>query len=961
MVSPTPILKTVIPETKTFESHSTKYFILQLLLESLKQIHAYIGQSEKCLTPEKYNTLKRLLSEHIFRNFPSALDILTNWDVTENEIPQDFETFTLPEYLKCSFEVMEYYKKICPLLLETLSNTFDLQNFLNQILEISADETDQSNIKLLFVKAIHIIMDIDSTVFLPNKDIFQYSFPLLLEFYHQSKDSAAREALLDVLKNSSIFESCESEISLWIDGILNVKKFDPKLAEFIIDILKTTYLNNSEYLEKIVEFNVSNDVEIQHNVDDLLQNLIESSGDKTSTTNNIIRHTSFSALVVGLLENGTEYMASKAVKNYVQFVLIGLLHLQTNPDAFTSIISSTKYSEIIPENILKYINDWNQNVEPLEITKFKGQLNIIQDFSTFFLQGNIQTFLEENKNELDTYVDLKLNLLQMCVFYFTNLVKFNTVTEGYLQNCKHYVNFLGKHDNFRNCYIKTILGHPALLQNFSPLQIDKNSGKDISTKFVVDCIQEFEKLSSESILQVFLQPYRSKLLHSVLKAIKKSFKEKYQNKYGSLIQIIETLNLEYEQCVDALNAITNLLENKNIDQENTIYSILMYSLKRFVKLSKEQKESSPLENNVMNILTKYLSELNKSKSNTSEFSEILLAYLEAFPNSTKQVNDQLFESILLKNEFCKNGSALATFLLEQNFNDLSATLKANIENICDKKGLLLPLLEVAVANKFDSLELIYNHFTHSIVKALQKPQKAGQHFEKHYKAVAFLLEQYLPESECMKYLEKIHKYDASETFHAYLLKTIFLKALLTKPDEEKSLEKHVSNCILTFAHLSLHVFKKKTKTEEDWTKLGEITKIFIDFTKKASENLKISEFSFTQVVQNESFQLFCKFCLKFGLSGQSYLIKIFSLLSAFLKYTEEDVGLILEMIVSHSEFLDLILNDESVCKTELLYLILVLCEKFPSVLQRNHVPVLLAAYRATLTPSDRCVLKLLKM
>ncbi|KAL3268218.1 hypothetical protein HHI36_007342 [Cryptolaemus montrouzieri] len=120
---------------------------------------------------------------------------------------------------------------------------------------------------------------------------------------------------------------------------------------------------------------------------------------------------------------------------------------------------------------------------------------------------------------------------------------------------------------------------------------------------------------------------------------------------------------------------------------------------------------------------------------------------------------------------------------------------------------------------------------------------------------------------------------------------------------------------------------------------------------------------FKGVQSNESFKLLIKFCLKYGVSDHEKLLTILQNIITLTcrTFDEEHIKMIVEMLVSHSEFLDVVLSEFHKCKVGILSLLLTVCEQWPQVMARSHVPILLSSFGATLTESDKIALKLLKM
>lgn len=935
-MAPIPILKILFPEDGSFQNRSVKFCVLGLVVRILQSVHNYVTAAEKWVKGDDYNRFKRLISDHIERNFPNIQSIMKDWQLVDEREESKIVQYTAADYLKAAFQLLDYYKDLSPNTLDSLNAVLNLTDLFGTILQLSNSKDTQE----LFVKAVNLVLAIDPSIFLPNKKIFTFVTPVLFDFYHTNRDASSRESLHDLFKNTSLFEGAESEIYVWIDSVRNVKAFDDRLNSFIIQTFKLTYANVNDYLDVISECRADS---IENEIDaDGVKRIIEGFSEENYETTNVnlaIRHVNLSPLILGGLAT-LQKASGKTVMNYFNCVGVLLLHLQTNPDVLTNLFLKSG----LDADVLKYIGSC-KDAESVEL-KMKGNLKVMQDFLAAYFSDNFQSFLESRSVELDVYPDHSLNLLQMTVFHLTNLMKLGKLSETHTKNCLLLLEHLRANNQFGSKHLQTIFSHPVLLRNFSPLKAG------ISTNFIAHAVKIIQK-DFKGEMELFLKAYRNKIVHCVFKAVKKLTKSKHKDDYGDLVQLLEIFELELEQCVKIIENISSLAEKSS----GTVYSILQYCLKVFVRITRDLEIYRPLDAQIFKNLSQYLATLNVEQQQTEVFAENLLDYLTTFPHNLEHIFDGLFCSLVQKVDYCKGNSLLAAFLFGKSSDSVSYrnTILENIENICAKKGLLLPLLDNIKKDDVELLNLIYDKFKDVISRALEKPQKAGQHFQKHYKGAVMLLDVCFPKEQIPQFFAKIQKYDVSEVFHANLLLTLFKKHL-----HENVTEKQALNALLTFIHLALSLLKK-LKKEESFNDIEEIVKVLSTVCDSVSAIETTKTFEFNTLLQNDSFLLFSKFCLKFGISSKAPLLNVLSKLLQLTSFTQEHASDVLEMIGSHSEFLEVVLNEESDQKRELLLLMLVLCEKWPGILQKNHVPLLLASYGATLSECDRCILKMLKL
>lgn len=899
--APTVILKVLVPENYDTFTPIIKYNIMKLLLEMLKSISLYVDFASKYLNAEKFDLLKNLLMEHVARNFPNPELLFKKWDEMQ-DIPEGFEQYDVLDYLSFAIEISIYYEKLCPRLLDNLLNKVDPATLM------MLNDYDGEKRTSVIIKATELFLNLDSNLFLPGRDAFAFVVPLIFKDYFQTKDVLSKDTLKRLFHLSGIFENT-IEVDIWIDSIFFSKKLDDTVVNSIVTALNDVYANIMDYTAELNELRSRVEDKNFANVDDILEAL---SGDvvKRWTKPNL------SPFVLGFLRN---YISAKYIKNYLNSVMINLLHVQTNPALLINIVK--EHESTLLKSTFNYLIQWQMVPVPLENTKNMG---LIEKISKGILLGDAE--------DID-FEDYKINPIYTCVFHMTNLQE---LKENQMEIClKITKKFMRNNEDEA---LEIVLNNSILINNFEIFH--ENEQQKLCTKYVIEIVKDF---NSDHYEKLFAD-LRGKLFASVRRIL---------NEQKPLLNLPEALNaicLDYDHCIHILDVFSA----KEPPQQNVnISEIVLYAIKRVHVLCKT-RNLKLLEDKVISFISSYLTILNKEDQSDGSFSNAFKEYLTDYPHSIENVSMDLFESILKKKEYCKESASLAQLLLKSSKRFLKP-LAENLKNISHTKGLFLPLIGATVLydDKLLSRE-IYETFEQTLTKALQKPHKAGTHFDAHYDGLVTLIDEFFPTENCLFYVEKVHKYETTEIFHVNLLCAIFRKAL-----RESFEEKYLNNSILTLTHLAISILKKKGKTENDWNKIRIVTNTFNDYVKEQiGKDLK--DFSFKQISDNDTFHLYNKFCLKFGLSGRVYLLNLMETFCSFLDLNDETSNLLLDMILTHSDFLDVILNVK-VGKTEVSSLIFILCKRWPNIMQKNHVPILLAAYTATWKRSDRIILRLLKL
>ncbi|XP_067626664.1 nucleolar pre-ribosomal-associated protein 1 [Eurosta solidaginis] len=143
---------------------------------------------------------------------------------------------------------------------------------------------------------------------------------------------------------------------------------------------------------------------------------------------------------------------------------------------------------------------------------------------------------------------------------------------------------------------------------------------------------------------------------------------------------------------------------------------------------------------------------------------------------------------------------------------------------------------------------------------------------------------------------------------------------------------------------------------------------------------------FTKLLKNQHWLNFCKLCLKVGMQSivgddsalehadatHALLLQLLAYLckELYTDYSGEaqstpplvEPAQLFDMICTHSKFFDIVLSArETQVKTQVIHLLYTLALKNPAALSDNQIPIILGAYQAKLTDSDRYALALLQL
>lgn len=927
LVAPVSILKTVIPSDCIYKTPVIKYNVLLLLLEATKALKKYMLAAKTWLKPHDFRSLKNLLIEHMARNFLKVQSVMSDWSSSDA-----FGDYTIAKNLEATLQLLEEYESTCPQLLHNL-NEINLGTFLKDI-DVIPDETKI----VLKINAVKLFVKCEPAMFATETDLFGLVLPLILDYYFKSKDKGAEATLILLIRNTAIFEGCSEEIDVWINAIFDLLSLENSTSVTFVEILRLASKNIFKYLSKMPEFvEASGSTAELSNFTEILENL---EGDATlGSSQLIIKHRSLSPLLLAAFNYLETVELDSNFRSYFSSVLINLLHHQTQPGLFYGIILHESHQKLVPKHVLNYVKAWALG-EKATLNKIK--LEVAQNLSRAFLEGDLKEFLENYEGEFNKRPGLSRSCLNQALFYFTNLNA--ELNENHLKNCEEIIKRLLTDESGLG-----ILENPTLLERFSPLH------QNLSTSFVIDVINYFKSLNLGNALEKHLQQFRGKLVLTLKRVLRKPSKRLHKINY--VFDILEVIGLEHKHCVEVLTYASKV-EVNNLDPEFVPFfcNLITYGLSEILK----SNTFDPLNDEIITSIVQLLTFLNTSFEQYDATSLLAIAkrYFAKYHHQLKEVSGELFESILLKNEISKETASFANFLLSKR-SDFADVFFKHISTVSQKKGLMLSLLSASIRNKASDeiLEAAYNHFKPTILKALQKPNKAGPYFETYNEVIPLLITKFMPLEDCKLYLEKVVKCDSFELFLLQALQAIFMKIL-----EEKDVEEtRISNALLSFIHLTNSGFKKKEKSEDDWKRLEKAFGLIKASISRLLAEEEYKKFPYRSICENSAFELFCKFSLKFGVATNCIFVETLTSFVALIDFEENEARLLLDMLSSHSEFLDVVLAKDSSCKKELLSLILTLCQRWTNLMQRSHVPVFLAAYHATTSSSDQFLLILLQM
>lgn len=882
---------------------------------------------------------------------------------------------TNSEFILNILDLILIYDKIIPESLDPISTTLDSKRMLEKVNKMDIDEKEK-----LMLKITKFLLSADKFAFAPGKPLFHEILNTMFTVYLSSDEILsleARSVLQDILITTGMFEKNIEEIDILLQIILNIGQTDGDITQIFIDLIEDINQKINTYKSTLDSIELNSNIQDEFckiNLVEVFESLNEAENQKYDSVF-IPEKPSLTEFFIGILHFVPENESGNfnLLKNKY---LINLFHLQENPKKFVKIIKDYD----IDDNINKYITKWAESSTNIS-SKIYSKSSLLFKLSKTILS-------DEELNHDDFFDDSALNIsdaisaFNMTLFYMCSLASLDKTIDMNVSKCETILTTLLdlslKKFESKPLYIKflkKLLSHNVVLSSFQPFP-NKNIDKNIFiTKFVLKIIKlHKENNINQSNINYYLLPYKQKTFTSLQQHIKKCGKSKKGMNFTNLEDILSTVSLHKPTVPNLIQKIINLNVTCMVDEESGISSwlkILCFS----INLYTEWNETFSLE--LFKKISLYYSKLILELEitiNLAELEEALFKYLSKNPEFINATPYSVFESIFNIKHVNKSTVKLSCLLLKFNENVLPKFIKIlkNAENM-EKRELVIPLLQSASHhNKFSSetelLQNIYTKYESAIQKIIEKPHKVAQLYTDNCSVIEFIIHNCMSISDCQKIFKKVHKFEVAEIFHINILEAVYYKAISNEENQEKVIT-ILENFLLNILHLSSLSLKKEDVESSLIERLSTCLKNFISAFRVLIQNTNENMQFCKTIIENSNWQNFIKSVLKQSLQTEkeyksSYaLFEVLSLLIDLL-YSEnnDDIKNIFEMTTSHSEFLNVILNNQNqYVKLCLVKLLLVLLQKDASVAKSVHIPIYLSAYHATRSKVDRIILKILNI
>ncbi|KAK2577471.1 hypothetical protein KPH14_003572 [Odynerus spinipes] len=997
---PLPLIKTVIVPSLNHSSMIVRHEGIELLLVMINQMKKFLPAIKSYST--NVLEIKNSIMDYVIKTVPNLNTILKVWTdafivtADENNLMED-DSLSEPskqDHFSTILNVLHAYNDTCPELLDTPLNVQPslLLSGLNNLCDIDDDE-----LIILRIKAIQVLLALDSFEFAPSKDTFTETFLFLCFLINENSSvvsSHAKETVKMILIKTGIFEGCYEQIDIWINGLCNTYNSVEKteIVDWFIKVIKTTTKHMDKYVNMIIEAEEAATDEIvnANKLKDIFQELytIEDRKDKSKNIESFYMQsaTSISPILCCAIHKLKKAPSTVSLQ-YVSYILIHTLHCQVNPEPLIYLIKDIQ--DLQAET---YLFSWSSNNSFTNIPKIFPSMSMMRKLSKALLKDSIiqlnqlfsgdveLTFKYENEEVIINYTlstyEIMI-LLKMTVFYCTNDIRKNTLNEIRFNNYKkviicllHIANATIDQDNFIHMQnvVKTVLYHPIILQHFSLYQ-DDNGIETMITNLILDICEVVTNLCQLPLADLLI-PYKNKALVQIEKIVNKSLRQS-TSAYKNII-LLQQLQFTAEDIVYLLITLSKLKKETFVLENTSNLSICGYIFPKLLQLLCDENaravysEVSKLDRHFVKKVCSYLIFLKSNNvTDIDQWETALQKYLHHFPHNIAGIDTNTFK-LILKSNIEATTVKLISFLLNRNIKFLPSFVQYAVKSANIKENtFILSIIESNLRYEWkqDLIQKLSDSYKDEILHYISHPAESKKWIEENVNVICYIIDHTFDidtcKNLCCTVLQSGDQLAMVHTCYIKILQSLYYKYAALKEDNVEA----IMDFIQILLHITTLTLKKESKNMEKLAFLCKRLNSAINYLKEKKNDVVFEDLS-----KNHSWSQFTRFSLKLGLKlskdNKTYvpILKTLCTLCDVAYENDSDseyIKTLFEMTTSHSEFVNTMLSS-STTKRDLVELLWNLIRKNKSVMLLSHIPLYLAAYNATLSESDQFILLILQ-
>ncbi|XP_055597687.1 uncharacterized protein LOC129747470 [Uranotaenia lowii] len=957
---------------------------LEMLSVMLGQCEQYLQEITKLTNLDQFDQKKVKFDviNQILALFPTIDTIMFSMNsVRTNKLVS--KPYIVMEY---AMDILIACIRTFPSYIESSAFITTYRNILDPVYKNAALEQEYLSYEF---KAIKVVIALEPQSIAFNSNLFPSVLKLLIKVYLHGNLEMQREStqmLLSLFQNTSLFGNNPTEIEIWFQSLKQIE-FTSAIFPYLAKSFRTAA--EQQNLPKENDHSLINEAfekVRKSDLDELFKQVeAESYGQQQASSSD-------RTIELPVADNFLMYMFHPSTERpeqfrpYLEAVALRYFHLLPYPEIVENCCKSLggsmykHFRKTVVDGKLKRLDENNRNGSLGKLSGF------LLDKKTVPLDQIIQDDSTDQRCEL-------VYLIHQTVFYATRFIEQGDLDQEYVSVCLHYLNTLldrllqveielPAQDRKLDEVLRNIFCHrPVLYQHFS-IRKERTELRKNVTGLVY---QLFKKLQSVESFGQHTVLYSNKIVGELIRSSTLGGDE-YILDAGLVEKLLEIFELNERHCVELLQHYANLPHQKFINEKNEKtyhYNLLVGSL---IKLAKSYDVF--LDEQTMKGLSKIYVDFireNGNELNLESLEIAILDYLETFSHNIAHLDLDLFRSFFESKRLGKPMVRLAAFLLERDDRYGEAFIELIPGNIT-KKELIYPLVNVAfrkgvLSNNKDALKKtmtsIYNEFKSGLSKTIEKPGKAAVIYKENHIANSELIKNCMPSNECVDFAKKKLKLDTLEIYQLKLMMEIYRKALESANDDvnqSKVIYVNVFNVLLQFFNILL----KASDITKELDKLHELVLVTFSWAETSKNSKHLKNVEFKEITDSSNWNNFCKFSLKLGIDIQKcpdnpyryddrlyILLKISAVLvNLFYKDNSSpaELATLYELALTHSRFLDVLLvSFQFRVKTSLVHLLFNIARKNSSVMTKKHIPILLGAYGATLTETNRYVLALIQL
>ncbi|XP_023169162.2 uncharacterized protein LOC111598232 [Drosophila hydei] len=994
----------------------------RLLLAMMTQYSNYVSAvALKEQSKRAGNSLRKFkfeLLNHLLINFPPIEGILYSLflSIQERASPGvnvlDHLSVTLElilimckenrAFVHKTSQILDYLDVLRPLYEtnfdEAVEQSENQTELLSKVQKIKLELKSIKTILLLFPRSLH-----------PQEELFEKVFRSFIKAYMQDDDLAVKteagELLHSLLQNTGMFDSSSYEIDIWLEALIG---FDGQTVDNVTSILLTIL---SLDLAEVEQLPTQNAAELASNVENLRK--LFKQIEQGQTVQAYVETLTLSKMMPLLLQ-GVDI--EPPYDAYVELVFVLLYHYHTKPEQVQQLYSTQlseheSYMQVdqvakLPAGIA---NHWPQLAQlqraVLESSTesfdhiFKPAATDSEHFELQLEDGNkvlLQLSLRNPHRNMIYAHDLLFMLCQLVESKQLKAQQAQLIAECLIRLLQIAKQLDGgqqvkvqdelEKEQQEESHTQRLL-HYIYSIRLSQLRATHLLSETSETQLhYVSCLRRLaEHCRSLEKFDSYTSYYRQQLVIGLEIALNDPAALQSAAQPAQLLEcvgLVDAFELTASECAEMLRLLTSKLQAKDYfmatGKTNHYYELMLRLLRRLAQLEQ------PIDcSQSMLQLQSYYGEFCERVQLAEQLEQLesaLLEFLSRQHHHLAGCNEQFFKSFFSTSnrKLSKSAIRLACLLLERNA-QLATTFAQLLPEHVEQKELIYPLLDVVFKRGYQLeqslLQRCYQSYKNGILKSIEKPQKAALIYREHATASASLIAKCMPKSECLDYCQKQLKFDAVELFQMRVLNEIYNQAYASSKDAVQQSNIFVSYVNLNVQMLALDLKKQSVQLD----KLEQLAFHCYDWWQRLPQ-LEQQQLDWSRLLTASHWLNFCRSCLKQAMHmpeeqhrtpEQAHINGLLLKLLAYLcdqlyqDYDEvagesADAGLLYEMACTHSCCYDHLLGELTEVKTHLLQLLETLARKAPTALHSAHIPVILGAYHARLTPADRYALALLE-